>query len=63
MSQNKNYDDFLKYVAKLEPVEFLGVLKVLCVKLQDENGADRTFEDVFVEMMDKFYNLGRKQKR
>lgn len=59
----KNYDEFLKYVTKLEPIEFLGVTQVLCVKLQDENGADRKFEDIFIDVLVGFQKLPRNKRR
>ena len=59
----KNYDEFLKYITKLEPVEFLGVTQVLCVKLQNEDGSERKFEDIFIDVLVGFQKLPRNKRR
>lgn len=56
-------DQFKKYLVKLEPIEFFGLTKILCIPILDENNESRKAEDLILEMIDKFSSLGRKQKR
>lgn len=65
-------NDFLHLVAQLEVVDFIGLSKVLNVKIyENEKGTIKTikelkiraFSEVFEEMVGVFTSLGRKQKR
>lgn len=60
---NKNLLDFIEIIPKLEPIEFLGLSKILCVSTVDENMEPRDFEDIFSDMIDRFISIGRKQRR
>lgn len=61
--KTKMLQDFLNEVVKLEPIEFIGLSKVLCTKLVDENKDARPFEDILDDMIEKFLGTGHKQRR
>lgn len=58
-----NIDEFIHLVAKLEPVEFIGLCKVLCVKVLDEEKQPRKFEELINDIIDNFTSTGRTQRR
>lgn len=58
-----NIDEFIHLVAKLEPVEFIGLCKVLCVKVLGEEKQPRKFEELINDIIDNFTSTGRTQRR
>ena len=60
---SKGFTDFLEEVIKLEPIEFIGLAKVLCAPVMDNNKEPREFEDILSDMMDNFISTGRRQRR
>ena len=52
-------------ISKMEPIEFIGLARLLGVKLisADEGGAPREFVDVLTDIMEKFNALNRTRKR
>lgn len=74
-SAKKYTEEFVYALAKCDIPSFLGVAKILCVKVDSlREGADkdnltkedieiRPFEDVVAEMIDKFDSLGRTQRK
>lgn len=54
---------FIELIPTLEPVEFLGLAKILCTTTVDENMEPRPFEDIFEDMIDKFLSVGRRQRK
>lgn len=70
--QEKNLEEFLKLIPKLEPVEFVGLAKMFGVDLlnldetiyegEKEYHPPRDAEDIFEDMLDKFTSL-RKQRQ
>lgn len=69
MEKNKNnvsskiVINFLELVTQLEPIEFVGLSKILCVSLVNEKNDPREFEDILSDMIDKFISTGRKQRK
>ena len=64
--QTKQLDEFLKYLTKLQPEEFLGVCRILGVKLGEqveEEVKPRAFEDVLYEVLVNFEKLNRAKRR
>ena len=59
---SKVFTEFLEEVIKLEPIEFIGLAKVLCAPVMD-NKEPREFEDILSDMMDNFISTGRRQRR
>jgi hypothetical protein len=61
----KDIDRFITLIANLEPVEFMGLARVLKVKLfkDEETREPRVFEDVFEEVLEKFTKCDRTRKR
>ncbi len=55
--------EFIELIPTLEPVEFLGLAKVLCTNTVDENMEPRPFEDIFSDMIDRFLLTGRRQRK
>ena len=74
-SAKKYTEEFVYALAKCDIPSFLGVAKILCVKvdalregankdnLTKEDIEIRPFEDVVAEMIDKFDSLGRTQRK
>lgn len=67
---SKEMIEFSMCMAKLEPSEFLGLCKLLCVYVfdndnKDENGKPlpRKGEDIAVDCIDKFSQLNRAKRR
>ena len=74
-SVKKYTEEFVYALAKCDIPSFLGVAKILCVKVDTlREGADkdnptkedieiRPFEDVVADMIDRFDSLGRNERR
>ena len=65
---NSRTQEFASYIARCDVQSFMGVCKILNIKM--DNGAKtkeefdlRPFEEVWAEMIEKFNNLGRAQRR
>lgn len=62
-------NDFLQLVAKLEVTDFIGLSKILNVKIYKnrvekvEDLEIKEFNEVFEEMLGVFTSLGKKQKK
>lgn len=56
-------EEFTVCLSKLEAVEFLGVCKVLGIKLVNDKDEPRKFGVLLVDVIQKFSMLNRKQKR
>lgn len=57
-------DEFTNLIKYLEPVEFIGLARVLCVDIMDkETKQNRDFYVVLNDIINKFNSLGRKQRR
>lgn len=58
----KTFLSFIEEVSKLSEVEFVGLSKILCVSILDEDKNERPFEEILSDMMDKFLMI-KKGKR
>lgn len=57
-------DEFINLIKYLEPVEFIGLARILCVDIiNKEDKTARDFYDVLNDMVNKFNTLARKQRR
>ena len=57
-------EEFFQLIKQLEPVEFIGLARILCVELiNKETKQNRDFFEVFEDIINKFDTIGRKQKR
>lgn len=57
-------NELIELIAKLEPVEFIGLARVLCVDIiNEEDKTTRDFYDVLNDIVNKFNTLARKQRR
>ena len=57
-------DGFINLIKYLEPVEFIGLARILCVDIiNKEDKTARDFYDVLNDMVNKFNTLARKQRR
>ena len=64
MNSKKQFNQFLELILTLEPVEFIGLARILCIDLMsDDKKNSRDFYDILKDMLDKFPTLGRKQRR
>lgn len=61
--QSKSFEEFLALISQLEAIEFLGLTKILCVPLQDEEGHDREFAELLDNVLNQFEKCGRPQRR
>ena len=57
-------DEFINLIKYLEPVEFIGLARILCVDIiHKEDKTARDFYDVLNDMVNKFNTLACKQRR
>lgn len=57
-------NELIELITKLEPVEFIGLARVLCVDIiNKEDKTIRDFYDVLNDIITKFNTLARKQRR
>ena len=57
-------NELVELITKLEPVEFIGLARVLCVDIiNKEDKIARDFYEVLNDIVDKFNTLARKQRR
>ena len=57
-------NEFIVLIKQLEPVEFIGLARILCVDIiNKEDKTARDFYDVLNDMVNKFNTLARKQRR
>ena len=54
---------FVTGITKLEPIEFIGLTKVLCTPIVDEENNPREFDDILSDMIDIFVATGRRQRK
>lgn len=54
---------FITGITKLEPIEFIGLTKVLCTPIVDEENNPREFDDILSDMIDRFVATGRRQRK
>lgn len=60
MDQTKK---FFSLLLKLQPEQFIGVLRILSIPLTDENKNPRDFEEVYLDLATKWRNLPRERRR
>ena len=57
-------NELIELITKLEPVEFIGLARVLCIDIiNEEDKTTRDFYDILNDIVDKFNTLARKQRR
>ena len=57
-------NELIELITKLEPVEFIGLARVLCVDIiNKEDKTTSDFYDVLNDIVNKFNTLARKQRR
>ena len=57
-------NELIELITKLEPVEFIGLARLLCVDIiNKEDKTTRDFYDVLNDIVNKFNTLARKQRR
>lgn len=57
-------NELIELIIKLEPVEFIGLARVLCIDIiNKEDKTTRDFYDVLNDIVNKFNTLARKQRR
>lgn len=64
MNKKDQLSTFLERINKLEVIEFIGLAKILCVELMEEDKeTQRPFEDVLSDMMINYTKAARKSRR
>lgn len=64
MNKKDQLSTFLERISKLEVIEFIGLAKILCVELMEEDKeTQRPFEDVLSDMMINYTKASRKSRR
>ena len=68
--KERSVNEFAQLIGKMEAAEFLGLAKILCVKMfyddiKDENGKPmpRSGEAIVEDCLVKFYSLNRAQRK
>ena len=57
-------NELIELITELEPVEFIGLARVLCVDIiNEEDKTTRDFYDILNDIVNKFHTLARKQRR
>ena len=57
-------NELIKLITELEPIEFIGLARVLCIDIiNEENKTTRDFYDILNDIVNKFHTLARKQRR
>ena len=57
-------NELVELITKLEPIEFIGLARVLCVDIiNEEDKTTRDFYAMLNDIVDKFNTLARKQRR
>ncbi len=62
----REIDNFINIISKLQPVEFMGLARVLKVPLftgEGEAREPRNFTDVFSDVLESFSKSGRARRR
>lgn len=62
MSREKNFMEFVEMVSKLEPVEYCGLCRVMCVELE-RDGKARPFDETLEDVLDGYLGMKRKPRR
>lgn len=64
MNKKDQLTTFLERISKLEAIEFIGLAKVLCVELiEEDKETQRPFEDILADMMINYTKAARKSRR
>lgn len=58
----RKFQEFVELITKLEPVEYCGLCKVMCVNMIGENGEPLPFDETLEAVLDKFLKLKKKPK-
>ena len=57
-------NELIELITELEPVECIGLARVLCVDIiNEEDKTTRDFYDILKDIVNKFHTLARKQRR
>ena len=61
----KEFQNFVNYISKLEAMEFMGLVRMLNVDIfkNDKEKTPRSFEEIFSEVMDKFIQASPMQRK
>lgn len=55
---------FIRDLMRLDSLEFIGISKIMCVATREEdNKKARPLEDILSDLIDRYVELGRKQRR
>ncbi len=60
---DKMFSKLVIELSKLEVIEILGVCKILEVSIVDENKKPRNFEDIYIDIFDRFIESNRTTRR
>ena len=63
MTSDKAALKFVNALLQLNPVEFLGVSKILCVPVVDSEKEPRQFDEILSDLIDNFIKLNRRNRR
>ena len=60
---DKMFSKLVIELSKLEVIEILGVCKILEVPIVDKNKKPRNFEDIYIDIFDRFIESNRTTRR
>lgn len=59
----KDFEQFVRALPRLDPVEFYGLAKILSAKTVDEEGNALPLDAILEPMMDRFLSLNKRRRR
>lgn len=64
MNTEKEFTKTLTLISKLEPVEFIGLMRLFNIKLmRDDNKTPKDFNELLNEFTETWLKMNRKQRR
>lgn len=61
-SKEKKFREFLEILSKLEPIEYIGLCKILGVDVVNENGEPLDFQVTLGKVMNAFLKMKKKPR-
>ena len=61
--QERELIKFITQLGQLEPIEFMGICKIMSVEVRAGNKKARPYEDILGDLIDRYCGLERKRRR
>lgn len=63
MAKTNKVEELLCYIMRLDPVEFIGMSKILCAATCTEDGQPRDAAEIMTDMVENFINANRRTRK